>query len=222
MSGMANASMSRRPNRRNRGTNRIEVNNRRLICAEAARIMTEESVRDFHTAKRKAATRLNLPETKNLPTNLEVETALKEYMTLFHSGTLSKTLRHLREIAAEAMRFLNKFDPRLVGPVLSGTVTPTSEVHLHVSADTPEEVAFALEGANIPYDSSNRKLRYGGDRNESFPAYRFIADTATIEVCVFSHNTVRETPLSPVDGKTMRRASLREVEGLLDENSNTS
>jgi len=34
---------------------------RRHICAEAARIMAEEGVGDFHAAKRKAAERLNLP-----------------------------------------------------------------------------------------------------------------------------------------------------------------
>jgi len=37
-----------------------------------------------------------------------------------------------------------------------------------------------------------------------------------VELCVFNHRQVRETPLSPVDGKPMKRAYLREVENLLN------
>ena len=222
MAGRVNAGTIRRTNRRIRSNSRSEEYNRRLICSEAARIMADESVHDFHTAKHKAANRLNLPETKNLPTNLEVETALQVYLKLFHDERSAKTLHHLRKLATEAMKFLEKFEPRLVGQVLNGTVTPTSEVHLHVCADTPEEVGFALTEANIPFTFSDRCLRFGGDRNETFPTYRFIADTATIELCVFNRSTVREIPLSPVDGKPMRRAHLKEIEELLNESRNIS
>src|SRR3990167_7324300 len=100
---------------------------RRQIAAHAARIMAEEGVRDFHAAKRKAAARLGLPETKHLPGNDEVDAALQEHLRLFHGGRLNQSVRRLRELAAEAMRFLSKFDPRLVGPVLSGTVTRSEE-----------------------------------------------------------------------------------------------
>src|SRR3990167_6464188 len=100
---------------------------RQHIATDAARIMAEEGVRDFQTAKRKAAARLGLPETKHLPGNDEVDSALQEYLRLFHGGRLTQSVRRLRELAAEAMRFLSKFDPRLVGPVLSGTVTRSEE-----------------------------------------------------------------------------------------------
>lgn len=190
---------------------------RQHIATDAARIMAEEGVRDFHTAKRKAAARLGLPETKNLPGNDEVDTALQEYLRLFHSGNLNQSVRRLRELAAEAMRFLSKFDPRLVGPVLSGTVTSATEIEIHITADTPEEIGFWLQEHNIPFEQTDRRLRFGGDRQETFPAYRFTADNVPIELCIFDRREVRESPLSPVDGKPMKRANLREVENLMSE-----
>ncbi len=189
---------------------------RQHIAAEAARIMAEEGISDFHLAKRKAAARLNLPATKHLPTNQEVETALQEYLHLFHSDRLDTGLRYLRTRAVEAMRFLAKFKPLLVGPVLRGTVTPGSEIQLHVSADAPEEVAFLLQEHHIPFEQAERRLRFGGERYETLPAYRFVAGNVTIELCIFNLRSVRETPLSPVDGKPMKRANVKEVENLLN------
>jgi hypothetical protein len=36
-------------------------------------------------------------------------------------------------------------------------------------------------------------------------------------LCVFDRLEAREAPLSPVDGKPMKRANLREVENLMSE-----
>ena len=195
---------------------------RRHIATDAARIMAEEGVRDFQIAKRKAAERLGLPETKHLPGNDEVDMALQEHLRLFHGGRLTQTVRHLRELAAEAMHFLEKFEPRLVGPVLSGTVTSTSAIELHLTADTPEEIGFWLDDHGIPYKQADRRLRFGGDRYEAYPAYSFTADSVPVELCVFGHRQARETPLSPVDGKPMKRANRREVEMLINGATDTT
>lgn len=196
-------------------TPRGEAQIRQHISAEAARIMSEEGVRDFHTAKRKAASRLNIPDKKNLPTNQEVEAALREYLQLFHAQRLAGTLRRLREMAIEAMQFFSRFEPRLVGPVLSGTVTPESAIQIHVCADTPEEVGLLLHEHNIPFDEVDKRLRYGGDRSENCPVYRFTADACTVELYVFNRADAREAPLSPIDGKPMKRATVKQVERLI-------
>ena len=188
---------------------------RQHIAEAAARIMAEEGVSDFHAAKRKAADRLGVPESKHLPGNDEVHNALQLYLQLFHSGQLSQNLQRLRQLAAEGMHFLAKFDPRLVGSVLSGAVTAATEIQLHITADSPEEVGFWLDEHHIPYEQSDRRLRFGGDRHETFPAYRFTADEIAVELCIFDRRNGRETPLSPVDGKPMKRANLKEVESLV-------
>lgn len=177
--------------------------------------MAEEGENDFHLAKRRATQRLNLPEGKNLPSNQEVEEALRQHLALFHGAQLASDVARLRAAALEAMRFLARHEPRLVGPVLNGVVTPSSEVQLHIAADTPEEIALLFAEHRIPVDQGERRLRFGGDRELRVPAFRFVADSVPIEVCVLSHAAARETPLSPVDGRPMQRANQRELEALL-------
>jgi hypothetical protein len=187
---------------------------RSRICQEAARIMAEEGVRDFHAAKRRAASRLNLPEGRSLPSNQEVEQAFVQYLSLFQGRERRERGRRLRALALEAMRFLAPFEPRLVGGVLSGAVTAHSPIELQLAADTPEEVGFLLAAHHIPYDQFERRVRFGGDREERVTGYRFTADGVIVELTVLGRLQAREAPLSPVDGRPMRRAALREVEQL--------
>jgi hypothetical protein len=194
---------------------RAEEQMRLRIATEAARIMAEEGVADFQMAKRKAAARLNLSEVKNLPGNDEVQAALSEHLQLFHQTELARDTRRRRQVALDAMRFLAAFEPRLVGAVLSGTVTPTSEIQLHVSADAPEQIGLFLQERHIPFRFGERRLRFGGERYKNVSVYHFTADGIVIELCVFDPRAARETPLSPVDGRPMRRANLKEVEELL-------
>ena len=196
---------------------RSETHIRQRITAEAARIMSAEGVNDFQTAKRKAASRLNVVNAKHLPSNEEIEAALREYLQLFHARRSAATLQRLRQLALEAMQFFGDFQPRLVGPVLSGTVTPESAIQLHVCADTTEEIGLLLGEHNIPYDEKDKRMRYGGERQENCPMYRFTVDACVIEVYVFRREAMREAPLSPVDGRPMKRASLKELKALLNQ-----
>lgn len=207
--------MASRSGRHGKSPGRSEEHKRLRIATEAARIMAEEGVRDFQIAKRKAAARLNLAEVKNLPGNDEVQAALAEHLQLFHQTDLARNTRRLREIAAEAMRFLAAFEPRLVGQVLSGTVTAASEIQLHLSADSPEQVGLFLQEHHIPFRLGERRIRFGGDHYKNVSAYHFTADEVPVELCVFDPRAARQAPLSPVDGRPMQRASLREMEELL-------
>lgn len=187
---------------------------RRRIVQEAARIMADEGVRDFAAAKRKAASRLGQVENRHLPSNREIEEALADYLRLFHAKDLPRTLARLLDTALETMRLLTAFEPRLTGPLLQGVATPYSEVQIHAFADDPEQLALFLHEHHIPYDEDHRRLRYGGDRQETAPVFRFMAGDTTVEIMALPLQAAREAPLSPVDARPMKRASLRDVERL--------
>lgn len=189
---------------------------RHVLAQEAARIMSEEAVRDFRVAKHKAAARLGF-DTRHLPmpTNLEVEAALVERQRLFHAASQPASLRRLRETAREAMRMLNGFEARLVGPVLSGTADRHAIIYLHVFSDPPEQVAIFLMDKQIPYEVSARKLRFGAGVQRTYPMYRFLAGDTPVELTVFKVDGIREAPNSPVDGKPMKRGTLRDLDILL-------
>src|SRR5690606_18320809 len=101
---------------------------RRALAQEAARIMSEQGIDDYGLAKRKAAERLGATDIAVLPKNTEIEAALTTHHRLFESRTHSSALNDLRETALQAMRLLERFEPRLVGPVLSGTASAYSEI----------------------------------------------------------------------------------------------
>jgi len=190
---------------------------RQRIAMEAARILADSGLPDYQAAKRKAAQHLGAPDTRNLPSNQEIEQALVDYQRLFQADSQPLRLRHLRTVALEAMRFLAPFGPRLVGPVLAGTANGNAEVQLHLYASAPEEVALFLMEQDVPYQEGERRLRFGRDRYLMLPTYRFVAGDTPVELVVFSVDGQRETPRSPVDGGPMQRASIPAVEALLAE-----
>ena len=187
---------------------------RQEIAQEAARILAHNGSRDYRAAKQKAAARLGLQGERDLPSNREIEEALEGHQRLFSNGGAMR-LRHLREAALEAMRLLERFQPRLVGPVLSGILTSGDAIQLHLFTDTPEEVAIFLMDRGIPFEETQRRFRYGGENVETRPVWRFVAGEATLELAVFPVDGLREAPRSPVDGRPMPRASTTRLEELL-------
>jgi hypothetical protein len=188
---------------------------RRALAQEAARIMSEQGVDDFGLAKRKAAERLGATDIAVLPKNTEIEEALIAHQRLFGSGRHSHELAGLRRTALSAMRLLKPFEPRLVGPVLSGTASAHSEVSLHLFADGAERVALHLMEQGVPHHIAERRLRYEPSRLVSYPVVQFVAGERAIDAVVFPIDGIRQSPSSPVDGRPMRRADAAEVESLL-------
>jgi len=191
-------------------------NLRRALAQEAARIMAEHGVRDFLVAKKKAAERLGVIDgTAVLPKNSEIETALAEYQRLFGGDSHVESLHAQRRAALSAMRYLREFEPRLVGAVLSGTATEHSEVQLHLFADRAESVTLKLMDEGIPHEVTEKRVKMNSERVLAYPGVRFAMDDQAIEVTVFPTDGIRQAPVSPVDGKPMRRATAFEVEALL-------
>jgi hypothetical protein len=192
-------------------------NLRRALAQEAARIMAEHGIRDFRVAKRKAAERLGVDDgSAVLPKNVEIETALAEYQRLFGGETHVETLHAQRQAALHAMRYLREFEPRLVGGVLSGTATEHSEIQLHLFADYAEAVTMKLMDAGIPHEVTEKRVKMNSEWLLPCPGVRFEIDDLAVEATVFPTDGIRQSPVSPVDGKPMRRANAFEVEALLD------
>jgi hypothetical protein len=190
-------------------------NLRRAVAQEAARIMAEHGIQDFRAAKRKAAERFGISDEGALPSNTEIEDSLAAYQRLFAADTHGRTLKAQRSVALRAMRSLQDFSPRLVGPVLTGTATPHTDVQLHLFVDNPEAVALSLLDRGVSHDVGEHRLRLDAERFQVFPAVRFELDQHTIQATVFPVDGIRQTPVSPVDGRPMRRADITELEALL-------
>ena len=179
--------------------------------------MVEHGIQDFSLAKRKAADRLGVRDGANaLPSNAQIQERLVERQRLFEPEALDRRLAKLRQIATDVMEVLGAFRPKLVGPVLDGTATVASPIELHVFSDSPEAVAAALEERGFRLHDSQRRYRFGRELIEQIPGFDLMIDEEELQVMVFPERGPRHSPLSPVDGKPMRRASRSAVLALLE------
>ena len=129
---------------------------RRAIAARAARVMAEDSVNDFGTAKRKAARQLGFAENEGLPSNEEVEVELRVYQQLYQNDEQRERLSELRSIAMEIMREFSVHRPHLTGTVWNGTAGRETGVQIDLFTDSAKAVGIKLLGQNLPYRVQER------------------------------------------------------------------
>ncbi|MEO5596920.1 MAG: hypothetical protein ABIQ97_07215 [Lysobacteraceae bacterium] len=192
---------------------------RQRLAIEAARLMSEDGIRDFHQAKLKAAQRLGILDDPSLPRNSEIEQALRDYQRLFCADSQPALLRVRREAAARAMEFFWQFAPRLVGSVLDGTADVHSAVCLHLHTDQPDGVGEFLREQGIPAEAGSRHLWIDREREADVPVWLFSAEDLSFDLTVLSHDALRQAPLDRSGNRPMRRASLVALRALLNTES---
>jgi hypothetical protein len=188
---------------------------RQRVAYEAARLIAQHGLQDYHLAKLKAAQALGISDDASLPRNTEVQEQLRDYQRLFRGDAQPHELRLRREAAQQAMQFFESFEPRLVGSVLDGTADANSPVSLQVFSDDPDTVAHFMFEAMPQAKLQERKLRIGRETHRNFPAWEFSVDGLVFEIVVLPTDLLRQAPLSAVDGKPMQRASLAALHQLL-------
>ncbi|HSI45768.1 MAG TPA: hypothetical protein VK950_06295 [Methylophilus sp.] len=132
---------------------------RQEIAQSAARLMFEEGISDYARAKRKAVKLLGIQQDAPLPTNAEIDTALREYHALYADEADAAHLHDLRQAALLTMQLLQKFNPHLTGPVLDGTAGPYADTDIHVFAESAKELEIYLLNQNIPYHGDEQQYR---------------------------------------------------------------
>ena len=190
---------------------------RQHLAFEAARLMAEGGIRDYHQAKLKAAQRLGIHDDASLPRNREIEDALREYQRLFLGSDQAAEVRRRREAAVRALEFFHAFEPRLAGPVLDGTADANTAVALHLHSDDADAVPRHFEEHGVPAQSRSRHLRLDREREGDFPVWLFSAEDLSFDVTVLPQDVLRQAPLSGIDEKPMKRASESQLRALLAE-----
>ena len=198
-----------------RKTTSESTRERQIVAQEAARIIVDHGVRDYRLAKQKAAERLGMNSRGSLPGNAEIEAAVSEHLQIFGGESHEDLLRLMRTAALAAMALLKEFSPRLVGPVLAGTADENSAVNLHVFTDSPEMVAMEIGGLGIQFGPYERRLKSRRGQIEMYAGFEFIHCNETIQATVFPVDGIRQAPMSPIDGKPMKRVDVDAVQDLL-------
>ena len=190
-------------------------NDRRSQIAHlAARLMAEDGIEDYALAKRKAARQAGASETRELPTNEEIDVALRTYQDIYHPDEQRDRLRELREIAVRAMRELAQFNPHLTGSVLNGNAGKYADINLQLFTDNEKAVELFLIDRGISYRTAQSRL-YAGMELRTAPVYTIDDDGAEIELTVLTMRELRGPLRTRLEGKNIERAKLQAVESLL-------
>ena len=181
----------------------------------AARLMAEEGIEDYAMAKRKAARQAGVSDTRQLPTNEEIDEALRVYQSLYVGDAHNERLRELRGHAVEVMRALERFNPYLTGSVLSGSAGKYADINLHLYTDSPKAVEIFLLENDVAYRAGQRRV-YCGDGVQTVPTFILDDDGIEVELVVLALDALRQPVRTSPEGRPMERARLGAVETLLE------
>jgi len=189
---------------------------RERVAQLAARLIAEDGVDDWGLAKRKAARTLGLADAHCLPTNAELEAALLEYQRIFDEDGQREALYWLRSQALDLMDLFERFDPHLVGPVLSGAIGKYPTIHLHLFTDDQKAIELYLLKEAIPYDPSQRRVFISG-AVRTVPCFELSVEGTDVHLLQFAVEDGRQPVRLTAEGRPVARARRPSVAARLDE-----
>jgi hypothetical protein len=189
---------------------------RQAIALEAARLMYERIESEYYTAKRKAAKKLCRRDVKpvDLPSNAEIRDQIQVFARI-HEG--EKRTEHLREMRVEAlrlMRLLRAFRPRLIGSVMTGHVRKGSDIDIHVFSNSAELITNLLESEGYQFDVERKQIVKFAEARVF--THIHIYERFNYELTVYAEDKAHYVFKSSITGKPIERASIRELEELLE------
>jgi hypothetical protein len=122
------------------------------IAAAAAHLVVDEGM-EYAAAKKKAAR--GFGSRAELPSNEQLEDAVREHIQIFCADTQPAELHALRTVALRWMVRMAGYRPHLSGAVWRGTATRLSSLHIDLYCDDPKAAEISLINAGVDYDSGD-------------------------------------------------------------------
>jgi predicted HD phosphohydrolase/predicted nucleotidyltransferase len=193
---------------------------RRQIALLAARLMYDRTESEYFTAKRKAARQLGLDyryHPHDLPSNKEIRDQIGGLAAMYEGPARGDIISDMRLEALRLMRLLAVFRPRLIGSVLTGHVRKGSDIDLHIFTNHLFALTSLLEEQRLRFDIERKRIIK--HKEERHFVHVHIYDRYTFELTVYDEDKVNYPFKSSITNKTIERASIAELEALLQKES---
>jgi hypothetical protein len=126
------------------------------IASMAAEIIIEEGVSDYLYAKKKAAKYLNYNSYQILPSNNEIDEAIRDYQATFPSNNVADFIFY-QNIAIKIMSELEPFNPLITGTLQEGRVTNNQKILINLFTDNFKEIEYFLLSNNYQLKTKDPK-----------------------------------------------------------------
>ena len=190
-------------------------NNRSIVASRAAEIIMEEGVTDYLFAKKKAAKSLGLLTSDNLPSNHEIDNALKEYQNIFQEQVDSETIVKIKKEALNIMTLFKDFNPHLTGQLLEGLIPKFPKIQINLFTDNLKEVEYILLNKNIAFDIKDKLYQKKLSKKKStktIPAFILEGLWFPIELKVYFENDIRSKKNNLLSNKGMDIKKIKEFD----------
>ena len=192
------------------------INNNRLIVARrAAEVIMEEGITDYLFAKKKAAKYLGLLPSENLPSNQEIDNALKEYQNIFQEQVDSEIINKIKKEALNTMILFEIFNPHLTGQLLEGLIPRFPKIQINLFTDNIKEVEYTLLNNNIAFDIKDKIYQEKLSKKKStktVPAFILEGIWFPIELKVYFENDIRSKKNNLLNNKGKNIKAIKEFE----------
>ena len=190
------------------------INNNRLIVARrAAEVIMEEGITDYLFAKKKAAKYLGLLPSENLPSNQEIDDALKEYQNIFQEQVDSEIISKIKKEALNTMILFEDFNPHLTGQLLEGLIPKFPKIQINLFTDNIKEVEYTLLNNNIAFDIKDTIYQEKLSKKKStktVPAFILEGLWFPIELKVYFENDIRSKKNNLLSNKGKNIKAIKE------------
>ena len=159
---------------------------------------------------------MGIADQDSLPDNKEIDAALRAYLSIFQGDSQPEECRDLRRIAAEGMRWLDRFSPWLVGSVLSGTANRFSQIELEIVDEDTKRLELFFLNERVAFETRVAPVISALHRTTLNPIsiYEILFNEFPVVIWCFPNQAARSAQ-RPCASLNHARARLKDVEALL-------
>jgi hypothetical protein len=156
----------------------------------AAQMIMEEGIEDYLFAKKKAAKSLGLNENMSLPSNSQIDNAIKDFNKIFNQDVDIEFLEHFKTQALNVMSMFKNFRPHLMNQLSEGIIPKFPEIKINLFTDNLKDIEYIILNSEISYEFREVKMnsRVGGNSIKSIPTFYLDNLPIPAEIKVYFEN----------------------------------
>jgi len=177
------------------------------IASKAAELISQEGIRDYHFAKKKAAKYLGFNDKEILPSNYEIDKELILFKNLYQKVD-HDLVQNLKKEALKIMILFEHYKPFISNQFLEGIITKYPIIEINLFTDDVKEIEYVLLNQNIHFEIIDVNI-HKKNTSKTLSIYKIDGYEFPIELKIFDINELK------IQNKQILKArglSLKELE----------
>lgn len=139
--------------------------------------------------------------------------AINDYRSLFKPEQV-QAIKHLQELAINAMTLVEEFQPSLIGDIAEGS-SPIPNIEILLDNADSEDIAIILSNRNIPWKSTEQARYINKSEQAQIPGISFFAENTRITFLCLASLGDRPKLFDNLERKPLKRKNLQDMQASL-------